>query len=147
MDDMQLACIQLTPHEAYTVEHIPIVGMRFYGDSAKRLCEAREEPIVLRQCLYLLPDENNPFDENAVMLYDGKRMLVSGHVGRDHAKAVRNLFKTWEKDSDEKYVIVCHISQNKRDMSLDMPKTFVTGVWRVNERIARKFCSNYRKEM
>ena len=131
--------------------------MRFYknqatGSTAHDYLHAVEKlPDAFDQCLYLVPEQSNQYDSNAVMLHNGKMKLGSVEAG-DAAK-VRQLLDKWKRDNgggitgEDVIVVRCD------PMYID-PQTFafkgsikVRGMYRVNERLARKFSNKHRKEV
>lgn len=130
---------------------ITIVGMRFYKGSHEYLHMAGKLRDTFDQCLYLVPEQSNKYDSNAVMLHNGKMKL--GSVVATDAGKVRRMIDKWKADNggdditDEDVIVV------KADPMAYDAQTFgfagsikVRGLYRVNERLARKFSNKHRKE-
>lgn len=128
---------------------VTIVGMRFYAGAHDYIHRASKED-VLYQCLYLVPEKDNKYDVNAVMLHNGKIKL--GSVESNDAAKLKRLFSEWEAENgggipgEDVLVVRCD------SMPIDA-KTFefkgsvhVRGMYRVNERLARKFSNKNRKD-
>lgn len=123
--------------------------MRFY-DGAHNYIHRASKLGVFDQCLYLVPEQGNQYDSNAVMLHNGKKKL--GSVEANDAAKVRRLLQQWKDENGggiggEDVIVV------KCDAIYVDPQTFefkgsikVRGMYRVNERLARKFSNKHRKE-
>jgi hypothetical protein len=144
---MQEACRPLTPSESAKLSRVPIVGMRFHGDAIRLIDKIKSESSSLRQCLYLVPEVGNQYDKNAVMLHDGKRKL--GYVSREFASTIRPVLEQWKRQNEDNQtgddVVVCTLVNS--GWNSHESTTFVTGIFRVNERVARKFSDTHRKEI
>lgn len=103
--------------------------------------------------LFLVPELNNSYDINAVMLSNGERKL--GYVSASEAPILRKIFERWrnEKNFDEVIVVepiynpcavvydddYCLLAETRRFKDLRSIK--FRAVHRINERLARKFAS------
>lgn len=105
---------------------------------------------VFDQCLYLVPEPKNQYDSNAVMLHNGKMKL--GSVEASDAARLRRMLQEWKNENgggiEGDDVVVVKLER----ISID-PQTFaftgsikVRGMYRVNERLARKFSNIHRKD-
>jgi hypothetical protein len=125
--------------------------MRFYTGAHDYLHKAGKMSDAFDQCLYLVPEQSNKYDSNAVMLHNGKQKL--GSVEANDAAKVRHLLDKWKNENcggiagEDVIVVKCD------PMYID-PQTFafkgsikVRGMYRVNERLARKFSNKHRKEV
>ena len=136
----------LSAAERSTLSEVKVVGLKYYPtafDSLKRAGSIRE---TAERCLFLVAEEDNPHDPNAVMLHDGKNKL--GSVSRDDAQDVRNLLAKWKKERGYDEVVVVTIPwMGPQAMSQLRYDGFikVQGIYRVNERLARKFADMYYK--
>lgn len=111
------------------------------------------------QCLFLVAESGNMHDEHAVMLHDGDKKI--GSLNKTQAPAVRALLDSWVKplagkpyDQEDVIVVAVPYTLDGSDYSdtgdaydeLQRNQTItVKGIYRVNERLARKF-SDYLKE-
>lgn len=124
--------------------------MRFYKGAHDYIHKVGQISDVFDQCLYLVPEPNNQYDSNAVMLHNGKIKL--GSVEASDAARLRLLFQQWKNENGggnggEDVVVV------KLDRITVDPQTFaftgsikIRGMYRVNERLARKFSNIHRKD-
>lgn len=123
--------------------------MRFYPGAHDYIHRASKED-VLYQCLYLVAERDNKYDVNAVMLHNGKKKI--GSVEVNDAAKVKRILHEWNVqngggiEGDDVIVVRCDA------MPIDA-KTFefkgsvqVRGMYRVNERLARKFSNKHRKD-
>lgn len=123
--------------------------MRFYAGAHEYLHRASKLD-VFDQCLYLVPELDNKYDVNAVMLHNGKKKL--GSVEANDAARVKRLIQQWKNENgggitgEDVVVVRC-------DRIMIDPQTFefkgsivVRGMYRVNERLARKFSNKHRKD-
>lgn len=128
---------------------VTIVGMRFYSGAHDYIHDASRQD-VLEQCLYLVPERDNKYDVNAVMLHNGRKKL--GSVEANDAAKVKRLLQQWKSENgggiEGEDVIVVRCDSVPIDA-----KTFefkgsvqVRGMYRVNERLARKFSNKHRKD-
>lgn len=118
---------------------VTIVGMRFYKGAHEYLYSIKDKDIK-DQCLYLVPELDNDADINAIMLRNGKQKL--GSVSASQAPYLKKLFQNWQNDnSGSNDVIVCEmrIFDHGLDFFRRTGSISVKGVYRVNERLARKF--------
>ena len=120
--------------------------MRFYkGAHEELLATSRKD--VEEQLLFLVPEVDNNYDINAVMLHNGKQKL--GSVTATEAPKLKHMLQQWREENGGKDdVVVCRMW--RVDHNLDYFKLAgsitVRGVHRVNERLARKFSDFKRKE-
>lgn len=125
---------------------ITIVGMRFYPGSFDYLGKINQLPVE-EQCLFLVEEFGNKHDGYAVMLSNGKHKI--GSVSAEDAKKVRLILSNWRKEregSDDVIVVKLGTVQiNPGDFEFT-GSIKVHGRYRVNERLARKYSDNYRKE-
>lgn len=138
--------MDLSAAERSTLSDVKVVGLKYYPtafDSIKRASAIREKA---EKCLFIVAEEDNPHDPNAVMLHDGKTKL--GSVQREQARDIRDLLAKWKKDRGYDEVVVVTIPwmgpNNLAQMKYD-GFVKVTGIYRVNERLARKFADKYHK--
>jgi hypothetical protein len=116
---------------------VTIVGMKHYADAFDKIIEIskRDRP---DQCLFLVPDINNKFDKNAVMLHNGVSKL--GHVVLAEAIEIRKILADQVLKFGQDVVLVVSIppmTENFRwSSSLSVR---VVGV--VYERFARKYAA------
>ena len=110
--------------------------MKYYTGAHERIIEAsRRAPE--NQCLFLVPDVNNKFDKDAVMLHDGVQKL--GHIAAEECAAVRRFLEKEALSRGQDAVLVAYVPPIKSD-SFQWSTSFnvkVVGI--VYERIARKF--------
>lgn len=110
--------------------------MKYYKGAHDRIIEAsRRAP--KDQCLFLVPDVNNKFDQDAVMLHDGVHKL--GHIAAHECAAVRKFLDKEALDQGQDAVLVVTVPPITND-SFNWSTSFnvkVVGI--VYERIARKF--------
>lgn len=114
--------------------------MRFYEGAHEYLFKA----LKLRsyqQCVYLVPEVDNKYDSNAVMLHNGKQKL--GSVSATEAPAIKRLLESYGKNN----VLICSYATGW-DMNFESFKRLGSiSVWSteiVNERLARKFAAQTR---
>lgn len=114
--------------------------MRFYDGAHKYLYDVSRKD-VHDQCLYLVPEFDNKHDMNAVMLHNGQQKI--GSVSANDAAKIKRLMLEWKADNGPagEDVIVC-----KCDVIYGPSYDFdhkgsvtVRGMYRVNERLARKY--------
>lgn len=115
----------------------------------------------VEQCLFLVAESGNMHDEHAVMLHDGEHKI--GSLNKSQAPAVRALLDSWSRPLPGKHykqedVIVVSVPycltdddwNDETSVMYDRLKhdqvVTVKGIYRVNERLARKFSDEYRKE-
>lgn len=122
--------------------------MRFHDGSFESLARAAKVREAKAQCLFLVADVNNPKDENAVMLHDGVRKL--GYVAATQAPAVKAILEGWKRESGNDEVAV--VTFGEYVSTTATPRYFqqlgnikMRGVYRVNERFARKFATKQLK--
>jgi hypothetical protein len=123
------------------------VGLKFYEGAFDSLYRASQIRETEQKCLFLVAEADNPHDPNAVMLHDGKRKL--GSVERTEAAYLKSLLVKWAKESGKDDVIVASIGYMGSSEIASMKYNgycHVDGLYRVNERLARKFADKYRKE-
>lgn len=110
--------------------------MRHHTGSFDKIIAASKRP-VHDQRLFLVPDINNPFDKNAVMLHDGKVKL--GYVAATEAAKVKAIIDDLSKAGGQDHVIVVKHAPVKREGDFSWSTSIsVTAVGHVYERIARK---------
>lgn len=110
--------------------------MKYYTNAHERIIEAsRREP--KDQCLFLVPDVNNKFDKDAVMLHDGVQKL--GHVAAAECGAVRRYLEKEALARGQDAVLVVYVPPIKSDNFQWSTSFNVKAVGIVYERIARKF--------
>lgn len=122
--------------------------MRFYAGAHEYLHKAGQQRDVFDQYLYLVPEVDNKYDVNAVMLHNGKQKL--GSVEAKDAAKVKRLFDEW-KDANPMHlddVIVVRMDQVYQHLSDfkyrgSIP---VRGMYRIHERLARKFSNKHLKD-
>jgi hypothetical protein len=116
--------------------------MRFYKGSHEYLHKVNEITDVFDQFLFLVPEVDNVHDINAVMLHNGHKKL--GSVEARSAAAIKRLMVEWQNASDSRSedIVVCRIEPTYRSSLEDFKyrgSITVRGMYRVNERLARKF--------
>jgi len=123
--------------------------MRFYNGAHDYIHRASKLD-VFDQCLYLVPEQDNKYDTNAVMLHNGKMKL--GSVEASDAARVKRLLQEW-KDQNGGGITGEDVIVVRCDPLYVDPQTFefkgsvkVRGMYRVNERLARKFSNKHRKD-
>lgn len=127
----------LPPTVSSKLAKITIVGMRHHSGSFDKIIAASARP-VQDQRLFLVRDVNNKFDENAVMLHDGKGKL--GYVCAAEALKVRRIIDELTKAGGQDHVLVVKHAPVRRPGDFSWcTSTSVTAVGHVYERIARKF--------
>jgi hypothetical protein len=117
--------------------------MKYYKGAHDRIIEAsRRAPED--QCLFLVPDVNNKFDKDAVMLHDGVAKL--GHIAAGECAEVKRFLEKERLTRGQDAVLVVHVPPIKSD-SFNWSTSFnvkVVGI--VYERIARKFAQSILKK-
>lgn len=110
--------------------------MRHHAGSFDALIAASKRA-ARDQVLFLVADINNKFDQNAVMLHNGKVKL--GYVAAAEAAKVKKILLdlTKERGQDQVIVVTLPPVKNEGDFSWSSSVT-VKGVGFVYERIARK---------
>lgn len=89
------------------------------------------------QLLFLVPDEGNKFDTNAVSLHDGVRKL--GHVSAREAPMIRKFIDRLSREKGQDQVLVVKARQIANKDSFKWSTSFnVSCIGVVYERIARK---------
>ncbi len=122
--------------------------MRFYAGAQEYLPKAGQYHDVFDQFLYLVPEVDNKYDVNAVMLHNGKQKL--GSVEAKDAAKLKRLLTDWrdQNRSNTDDVIVVRMDtlshENLNDFKFRGSIT-VRGMHRVNERLARKFANKHLK--
>ena len=81
---------------------VTIVGMRFYQGAHDYLLAQRWVSEYEDKRLFLVPEVNNRYDTNAIMLHNGKQKL--GSVSAEDAARLRPLF-----DANKDQVLVCNM--------------------------------------
>jgi hypothetical protein len=122
--------------------------MRFYTGSHEYLHKASSTRDIFDQFLYLVPEVNNQYDVNTIMLHNGKQKL--GSVEAHSAAPIRQLMEKWKNEGGSgEDVVVCSMD-SFYDSGLQEFKhrgsLKVRGMYRVNERLARKFSKKNLKE-
>lgn len=113
--------------------------MRYYKGAHERIIEAsRRAPE--NQCLFLVPDVNNKFDKDAVMLHDGISKL--GHIAATECGPVRRFLEKEALARGQDAVLVVHVPPIKSDNFSWSTSFNVKVVGIVYERIARKFAQS-----
>jgi hypothetical protein len=126
----------LEPSVSAKLASITIVGMRHHANSFDKIIAASSRP-VHEQLLFLVPDVNNRFDKNAVMLHDGQNKL--GYVAAREVPQVKEIIDELSKQAGQDQVLVVEVQPviNPRDFSWSSSfNARVVGA--VYERIARK---------
>jgi hypothetical protein len=112
------------------------------------------------QCLFLVAESGNMHDQHAVMLHDGERKI--GSLNKVQAPAVKAILDSWVrplagKSYNQEDVIVVSVPyllddsdySDTSDMYDELKRSQIVkvkGIYRVNERLARKFSDQYLKE-
>lgn len=110
--------------------------MRHHRGSFDAIIAASKRP-ERDQRLFLVPDLGNKFDENAVMLHNGKVKL--GYVAAGEAVKVKQVLTDLTKERGQDQVIVVTLPPVKREGDFSWSSSItVKGVGFVYERIARK---------
>jgi len=140
--------VPLNAAESFNLSDVTIVGMRFYKDSYESLIRAAKIPTHEERFLFLVPEVNNGTDVNAVMLHDGKKKL--GSVAAGEAPVLKGLFESWKAERGHDEVVVLTFRNQPNVDSQYMIDNFkrlgsikVRGLYRVNERLARKFAARF----
>jgi hypothetical protein len=139
----------LTGDEKNILSPVTIVGMRFYAGAHDIIHKASKEKDVFDQCLYLVAEKDNKYDTNAVMLHNGKMKL--GSVEKNDAAKVKRLLAKWLDENggdrnDDVVVVRCSYIGTDPSTFAFAGSVQVRGMYRVNERLARKFSNQHRKD-
>jgi hypothetical protein len=135
--------------ERSVLSSVTIVGMRFYAGAHEYLHKAGQHQDVFDQCLFFVPVVDNMFDVNSVMLHNGKKKL--GSVEAKDAARIKRLLDEWriENPTHIEDVIVVRMdylhNQGLADFKYRGSIT-VRGMYRINERFARKFANKHLKD-
>ncbi len=137
--------------DSQILSNTTIVGMRFYPGSFDSL--ANSVSTVKRSTefygfMFIVPEVNNASDVNAVMLHDGKQKI--GSVSSVEAPALKRMFERWRSECGYSEVVVARFSQLpdlNTQYELENFKRLgslkVDGMYRVNERLARKYAAKF----
>ena len=138
----------MSSSESRLLLDLTVVGMRFYEGSYDSLIRSIRQPVKSHRRLFLVPEVDNKHDVNAVMLSNGCRKIAS--VAAAEAPKLKALFEKWrcEKGYDEVIVVdfvytpsvetQWEVNNFKRLGSIK-----VKGLYRVHERLARKFAAKF----
>jgi len=118
--------------------------MRFYDGAHDELIKLAKAATYEEPYMFILPEVNNTTDPNAVMLSNGRRKI--GSVAAGEAGKLRRIFAEWrhEMDFDEVLVVdfvrtpIVHTAYDC-DNFKHVASIKVRGIYRVHERLARKF--------
>ncbi len=134
--------VKLSESESDALLGLTIVGIGYSLGGHKSLYRASQVKTPEERFLFLVPDTANKVDVNAVQIHDGKNKL--GYVSAAEAPKVRALFSRWKAADGYDSVIVCDIGWMSDFAYEQMRKrnvTQVTGIYRVHERLARKYAA------
>ena len=120
--------------------------MRFYKGGHEALWKASKEMSYApyKQNLYLVAEVDNNNDVNAVMLHNGKQKIAS--VSATDAPAIKRILAERLDGSKGDDVIVCTIDRIYESLDDFTYRGSITirGIYRVNERFARKYAEHLR---
>lgn len=134
--------------DSYALSNITIVGMRFYPGSYDSLIKSIRTRDETERFMFIVPEVNNTTDSNAIMLSDGRKKI--GSVAASEAAVLRRVFEKWRAERGYDEVVVVQFKYPPSvDTAYDVENfkrlgSFgVKGIYRVHERLARKFAAKF----
>lgn len=122
--------------------------MRFYDGAYDSLIKSAKLPTGSERFMFIVPEVGNAKDVNAVMLSNGKRKVAS--IAAEEAAVLRKLFEGWREETGYDEVIVVDFARQPRVNTTFEVEHFkrlgsikVKGLYRVHERLARKFAAKF----
>ena len=122
--------------------------MRFYPGSYDSLIKSIRTRDETERFMFIVPEVNNATDSNAIMLSDGRKKI--GSVAASEAAVLRRVFEKWRAERGYDEVVVVQFKYPPSvDTTYDVENfkrlgSFgVKGIYRVHERLARKFAAKF----
>ncbi len=122
-----------------------MVGMRFYNGSYDSLLKKKRAfDFDQESNVYILPEANNTYDRNAIMVSDGRRKV--GSIAAVEAAELRVIFEKMRAETGYDEVLVAKLSwaepvrtSYEADRFKKAGSLRLRVIGRVHERLARKF--------